>query len=73
MKKIPLIDCQNLPFSARLAENRMDQAQRVFGPGILQRFLCYSLYLLGVNRKTIGHALGIPSGRRFLLSPSQSP
>ena len=60
MKKVPFIDCQNLPFSARLAENRMDQAQRVLGPGILQRFLCYSLYLFGVNRNTIGHALGIP-------------
>lgn len=61
MKKIPLIDCQNLAFSTRLAENRMDQAQRVFGPGVLQRFLCYSLYLFGVNRKTIGRVLGIPA------------
>lgn len=60
MKKVPLIDCQNLSFSSRLAENRMGQAQRVFGPGILQRLLCYSLYLFGVNRKTIGHTLGIP-------------
>ncbi|MBW2077201.1 MAG: hypothetical protein JRI71_06595 [Deltaproteobacteria bacterium] len=60
MKKIPLIDCQSLAFSTRLAENRMGQAQRVFNPGVLQRFLCYSLYLFGVNRKTIGQALGIP-------------
>jgi hypothetical protein len=60
MKKVPLIDCQNLPFSTRLSENRLGQAQRVFGPGILQRFLCYSLYLFGVNRETIGQALGIP-------------
>jgi Mn-dependent DtxR family transcriptional regulator len=60
MKKIPLIDCQNLAFSPRLAENRMDQAQRVFGPGVLKRFLCYSLYLFGVNRKSIGQVLGIP-------------
>ena len=60
MKKIPLIDCQNLVFSTRLADNRMDQAQSLFGPGILQRFLCYSLYLFGVNRKTIGQVLGIP-------------
>lgn len=61
MKKIPLIDCQNLGFSTRLAENRMGQAHSVLGPGVLQRFLCYSLYLLGVKRKNIGQALGIPS------------
>jgi transposase len=60
MKKIPLIDCQSLAFSTRLAENRMSQAQKVFGPGIVQRFVCYSLYLFGVNRKNIGQALGIP-------------
>lgn len=60
MKKVPLIDCQNLTFSARLAENRMDQAQRVFGANVLQRFLCFSLFLFGVNRKTIGQVLGIP-------------
>jgi len=60
MKKIPLIDCQSLAFSTRLAENRMDQAHSILGPGVLQRFLCYSLYLLGINRKTIGQALGIP-------------
>ena len=60
MKKDPLIDCQNLAFSTRLAENRMGQAQKIFGPGVLQRFLCYSLYIFGVNRKTIGQALGIP-------------
>lgn len=60
MKKIPLIDCQKLGFSPRLADNRMEQAHSVLGPGVLRRFLCYSLYLLGVNRKSIGQALGIP-------------
>jgi transposase len=60
MKKIPLINCQNLDFSTRLTEDRMDQAQQVFGPGVLQRFLCYSLFVLGINRKTIGQTLGIP-------------
>lgn len=60
MKRIPLIDCQNLVFSTRLSENRMDQAQEVFGPGVLQRFLCYAMYLFGVKRKTIGQILDIP-------------
>lgn len=61
MKKIPLTDCQNLVFSTRLAENRMTQALMSFGSGVLQRLLCYSLYLLGVNRKAIGQVLNIPS------------
>lgn len=61
MGKIPLIDCQNLVYSTRLAENRMAQGLMSFGSGVLQRLLCYSLYLLGVNRKTIGQALNIPS------------
>ena len=61
MGKIPLIDCQNLVYSTRLAENRMAQALMSFGSGVLQRLLCYSLYLLGVNRKTIGQVLNIPS------------
>jgi transposase len=60
MKKIPLINCQNLDFSTRLTEDRMDQAQQVFGLGVLQRFLCYSLFVLGINRQAIGQALGIP-------------
>ncbi|MBU1571104.1 MAG: hypothetical protein KKE00_11405, partial [Proteobacteria bacterium] len=58
--KIPLIDCQNLVFSTRLAENRVAQAVQLFGSVVLQRILCYSLYLLGVNRKSIGKAIGIP-------------
>lgn len=61
MKKPPLIDCQNLIFSPRLSEDRTDRAQQKFGAGVVQRILCYALYLLGVNRRTIGHALGIPS------------
>jgi len=61
MGKIPLIDCQNLVYSTRLAENRMAQALMSFGSSVLQRLLCYSLYLLGVNRKTIGQVLNIPS------------
>jgi Mn-dependent DtxR family transcriptional regulator len=59
MKKIPLIDCQNLVFSSRLAKNRVAQALQLFGSVVLQRILCYSLYLLGVNRKSIGQVLDI--------------
>jgi transposase len=61
MKKLPLIDCQNLVFSTRLTENRMGQAQRLLGSDVVQRILCYALYLCGVNRRAVGQALGIPA------------
>ena len=60
MEKLPLIDCQNLDFSARLAENRINQAQQLFGSDVVQRILCYALFLLGVNRVAVAHALRIP-------------
>jgi hypothetical protein len=33
----------------------------VLGVNVVQRFLCFALYLLGVNRSAIGQALGIPA------------
>jgi hypothetical protein len=60
-RKLPLIDCQNLAFSHHLAQDRMQRAQRLLGVNVVQRFLCFALYLLGVNRSDIGQALGIPA------------
>jgi transposase len=60
MEKTPLIDCQNLRFSSRLSENRIDQAQQTLGPTVVQRILCFALYLLGVNRQAIAQLLSIP-------------
>ncbi len=60
MEKIPLIDCQNLIFSPRLSKSRMDQAQQTLGSVVVQRILCFALYLLGLNRKAIGKSLDIP-------------
>src|SRR4030065_835638 len=61
MQKTHLIDCQRLIFSPQLSENRLAQALEAFGPGVLQRILCYALYLVGLNRSAIGRTLGIPS------------
>jgi len=58
--KMPLIDCRSLTFSPQLSESRMDQAWESFGPGVIQRIVCFTLFLLGVNRSTIGRTLGIP-------------
>src|SRR3989304_6649824 len=60
MQKMPLIDCQSLTFSPQLYENRLAQTLEAFGLGVLQRILCYALYLLGLNRSAIGQTLGIP-------------
>ena len=60
MKELTLIDCKRIVFSTRLAESRMNQAQQLFGSGVIQRILCYTLYLLGANRSAIGQAFGIP-------------
>ena len=61
MENMPLIDCQNLIFSPRLSENRTDQAQQTLGSVVVQRILCFALYLLGLNRKAIGQSLSIPA------------
>jgi len=54
-----LIDCQDINFSPLLSKRRTDQARKTFGTVIVQRILCFALYLLGVNRKAIGKSLGI--------------
>jgi len=61
MENGPLINCQHLSFSSRLAESRTEQAQQTLGLIVVQRILCFALYLLGVNRNAIGQSLGIPS------------
>lgn len=39
----------------------MQRAQQLLGVNVVQRFLCFALYLLGVNRSAIGQALDIPA------------
>src|SRR4030042_6648937 len=60
MQKMPLIDYRSLIYSPQLSENRLAQAVEAFGLGVVQRILCYALYLLGLNRSAIGRTLGIP-------------
>jgi transposase len=60
-QKIRIIDCQNLTFSRSLSQNRMQTALHTLGQSVVQRILCFSLYLLGVNRRAIGQALNLPA------------
>jgi transposase len=59
--KMRFIDCQSLPFSPQLSESRLRQARESLGATLIQRILCFALYLLGLNRSSIGRALGIPA------------
>ena len=54
-----MIDCRNVTFSSELAATRMAKAECVFGKSVLRRILCFSLFLLGSNRRAISQVLGI--------------
>ena len=58
--KTQFIDCQSLTFSTQLSESRIGQALASLGAGPIQRILCFALYLLGLDRSTIGRTLGMP-------------
>ena len=60
-RNIRILDCRNLTFSPSLAQDRMQRAIRILGQGVVHRILCFSLYLLGVNRTAIAQTLGIPT------------
>jgi transposase len=60
MQKVRMIDCQTLSFSQKLSKDRMERALESFGAGVIQRLLCFTLYLLGVNRSVVGRSLEIP-------------
>lgn len=61
MKKMRLIDCHTLTFSPQLFQDRMDRALGLFGMGVIQRILCFALYLLGASRTAIGQSLNVPT------------
>ena len=59
--KTGFIDCRNLVFSPSLSQGRIQRTVHALGETVVQRILCFSLYLLGVNRRAIGQALDIPT------------
>lgn len=58
--KQQIIDCQDLAFSQTLSIKRTQRAQTTIGQNVIQRMICFSLYLLGVKRRLIGQILSIP-------------
>ena len=57
-----MIECQQASFSLELQQQRLTQAQKVLGEKVLRRLLCFTLYLLGVDRSSIANLIDIPPG-----------
>jgi hypothetical protein len=57
-----MINCQKILFSQKLQEQRITQAQRILGIKVVKNFICFALYLLGIDRKSISDLLDTPSG-----------
>jgi len=51
------LDCQNINFSIRSSQQRVDVANKTLGKDVVQKILCFSLYLLGASGKSISTSL----------------
>ncbi len=54
------MDCRGLSFSPELSSKRLSKAQLIFGEKVLNRIICFCLYILGVRRIDISKAVKIP-------------
>jgi hypothetical protein len=57
-----MINCQTIPFSKELQQQRMTQAQSILGTRVVKHIVCFVLYLFGVDRKSISDLLSTPPG-----------
>ena len=57
-----MINGQEISFSNVLSQQRMTRAQKVLGTKVVNRILCFALYLLGVDRKSISDLLNTAPG-----------
>jgi transposase len=57
-----MINNQDITFSDTLSRHRIFQAQKILSGKVVNRLICFALYLLGVNRKSISNSLKIPAG-----------
>lgn len=57
-----MIDCQKAFFSSSLQQKRLKQARSVLGERVIDRLLCFTLFLLGIQRSTIAELLDAPPG-----------
>ena len=57
-----MIDCRSVSFSAPLQQRRVGQARRILGEKVVDRILCFALYLLGFERSSIAELTDSPAG-----------
>ena len=57
-----MMDCRSASFSAALQQQRLAQARRILGEKVVDRILCFALYLLGIERSSIAELTGSPPG-----------
>ena len=57
-----MINYQTIPFSQKLQQQRMTQAQNILGSRVIKHIICFVLYLFGVDRKSISDLLRTPPG-----------
>jgi len=54
------MDCRGIEFSPEKSEERITSALRVFQPGVLNKILAFSIYLLGAKRRSVAKMVGMP-------------
>lgn len=57
-----LMDCGNLSFSNNLSKDRIIKAESILGHKIVNKIICYALYLLGVDRASLSSFFKMPAG-----------
>jgi len=54
------MDCRGIEFSPEKSQERITSALRVFNPGVLNKILAFSIYLLGAKRRRVADLVGMP-------------
>ncbi len=54
------MDCQNIVFSNKQSQKRIEKALQVFPSQVLKKLLFFAIYLLGARINTISSIVGIP-------------
>ena len=54
------MDCREIEFSPEKSQERIRSALRVFDPGVLNKILAFSIYLLGGKRRSVANLVGMP-------------
>ena len=56
------MDCDHLKFNPEYSQQRIAKAEKAIGKTLVQKILAIALFLLGVDRASIGTRLSIPPG-----------